>query len=107
MKVSILGSLWWFTRLENIKRQLENAKQEVTKPFAQERELKEKLERLTALNTLLNMDEKGEEVVQKKDSRDNESKMNESIRKKLNKLKQNTVTEYSLKHNLKENVECL
>ena len=95
------------TRLENIKRQLENAKQEVTKPFAQERELKEKLERLTALNTLLNMDEKGEEVVQKKDSRDNESKMNESIRKKLNKLKQNTVTEYSLKHNLKENVECL
>ena len=33
--------------------------------------------------------------------------MNESIRKKLNKLKQNTVTEYSLKHNLKENVECL
>ena len=59
------------------------------------------------MNTLLNMDEKGEEVVQKKDSRDNESKMNESIRKKLNKLKQNTVTEYSLKHNLKENVECL
>ena len=95
------------TKLDTTKRQLESAKQEVTKPFAQERELKEKLERLTALNTLLNMDEKGEEVVQKKDSRDNESKMNESIRKKLNKLKQNTVTEYSLKHNLKENVECL
>ena len=95
------------TKLDTTKRQLESAKQEVTKPFAQEQELREKLDRLTALNTLLNMDEKGEEVVQKKDSRDNESKMNESIRKKLNKLKQNTVTEYSLKHNLKENVECL
>ncbi len=47
--------------LENVERQLETAKIEVTKPFAQEKELAEKCERLSILNTLLNLDEKGEE----------------------------------------------
>ena len=37
------------TSLDTTKRQMESAKQEVTKPFAQEQELKEKLDRLTAL----------------------------------------------------------
>ena len=46
-------------KLENVEHQLETAKIEVTKPFAQEVELAEKLERLTELNALLNMDEKG------------------------------------------------
>ena len=46
-------------KLENVEHQLETAKVEVTKPFAQEAELAEKLERLTELNALLNMDEKG------------------------------------------------
>ncbi len=46
-------------KLENVERQLEIAKAEVTKPFAQEAELKEKLDRLSALNALLNMDENG------------------------------------------------
>ena len=36
---------------------------EVTKPFAQEAELTEKLDRLSALNALLNMDEKGDEGI--------------------------------------------
>ena len=36
---------------------------EVTKPFAQEEELAEKLERLAELNALLNMDEKGNEGI--------------------------------------------
>lgn len=36
---------------------------EVTKPFAQEAELAEKLERLSALNALLNMDEKGNDGI--------------------------------------------
>ena len=49
------------TSLDTTKRQMESAKQEVTKPFAQEQELKEKLDRLTALNALLNMDENGEQ----------------------------------------------
>ena len=48
------------TKLENVERQLETAKAEVTKPFAQEAELAEKLDRLAALNALLNMDEKGD-----------------------------------------------
>ena len=43
------------TKLETVERQLETAKVEVTKPFAQEAELAEKLERLSALNALLNM----------------------------------------------------
>jgi len=45
--------------LSNTEKQLENAKEEVTKPFPQEAELNEKMERLTTLNALLNMDEKG------------------------------------------------
>lgn len=49
-------------KLENVERQLETAKAEVTKPFAQETELKEKLERLSALNALLNMDETGDDA---------------------------------------------
>ena len=36
---------------------------EVTKPFAQEQELAEKLERLAELNALLNMDEKGDNAL--------------------------------------------
>ena len=47
------------TKLETVEHQLETAKVEVTKPFAQEAELVEKLDRLSALNALLNMDEKG------------------------------------------------
>ena len=48
-------------KLSNVKHQLETAKAEVDKPFPQEAELAEKLERLAELNSLLNMDEKGSE----------------------------------------------
>ena len=51
------------TKLETLERQLETAKEEATKPFAKEAELAEKLERLSALNALLNMDEKGDDAV--------------------------------------------
>ena len=51
------------TKLETVKQQLATAKEEVTKPFAQEEELRVKLERLTELNALLNMDEKGDDVL--------------------------------------------
>ena len=50
-------------KLSNVEHQLETAKVEVTKPFAQEQELVEKLERLAELNALLNMDEKGDNVL--------------------------------------------
>ena len=49
-------------------RQLETAKAEVTKPFAQEAELAQKLERLSALNALLNMDEKGSDALSMDDA---------------------------------------
>ena len=51
------------TKLETVEHQLETAKVEVTKPFAQEQELAEKLERLAELNALLNMDEKGDNAL--------------------------------------------
>ena len=46
------------TRKEETAAQLENAKVEVKKPFAFEDELKEKSDRLNALNIELNLDEK-------------------------------------------------
>ena len=51
------------TKLDNVEHQLETAKVEVQKPFAQEEELAEKLDRLSALNALLNMDEKGDDGI--------------------------------------------
>ena len=47
------------TKLSDVEHQLKIAKAEVDKPFEQELELTEKLERLSELNALLNMDEKG------------------------------------------------
>ena len=43
---------------QNVENQLETAKAEVQKPFPKEAKLKEKQERLNALNSLLNMNEK-------------------------------------------------
>ncbi len=51
------------TKLETVEHQLKTAKVEVTKPFAQEVELAEKLERLSVLNALLNMDENGNDGI--------------------------------------------
>ncbi len=56
------------TKLDTVEHQLETAKAEVLKPFAQEAELAEKLERLFALNALLNMDEKGDNAIGMDDS---------------------------------------
>ena len=50
-------------RLAETKKQLENAKIEVEKPFPQETELSEKMERLAELNALLDMDHKENEIV--------------------------------------------
>lgn len=49
--------------LENTKKQFDTAKVEVTKPFAQEDELKSKTARLDELNILLNMDKPENEIV--------------------------------------------
>lgn len=50
-------------QLATAERQLENAKVELERPFEQEQELAEKLERLAELNALLNMEEKGNDAV--------------------------------------------
>ena len=50
-------------KLANVEQQLETAKIEVEKPFPQEQELSDKLARLAELNSLLDMDEKGEDAV--------------------------------------------
>ena len=50
-------------KLENTKAQMESAKQEISKPFPREAELKEKSARLDKLNILLNMDKHENEIV--------------------------------------------
>lgn len=52
------------TKLSNVEHQLETAKIEVNKPFLQEAELSEKLERLVELDTLLNMGEKEDSIIE-------------------------------------------
>lgn len=64
-------------KLENVEHQLETAKVEVTKPFPQEAELAEKLERLTELNALLNMDEKGGDGIAMDDEPENDGEQEE------------------------------
>lgn len=50
-------------KLETVQQQLATAQEEVKKPFPKEEELNEKMERLSELNALLNMDEKGNETI--------------------------------------------
>jgi hypothetical protein len=49
--------------LISVKTQLENAKNELKRPFPQEEELQEKTKRLNELNVLLNLNEKTNEIV--------------------------------------------
>ena len=66
-------------KLANVEHQLETAKVEVTKPFPQEAELSEKLERLAQLNALLNMDEKGDCAVAMEDDEPETEKKEERV----------------------------
>ncbi|MBQ9721059.1 MAG: DEAD/DEAH box helicase family protein, partial [Oscillospiraceae bacterium] len=50
-------------QLENVKVQLDNAKEQVARPFPQEEELKTKSARLDELNILLNLDKRENEVL--------------------------------------------
>ena len=60
------------TRKEETAAQLETAKEEVKKPFAFENELKEKTERLNALNIELNLNEKDNAVIDDGQEQDGE-----------------------------------
>lgn len=53
--------------LESMIRQRETAKSELGKPFAMEKELKEKNQRLAELNALLNLDEKDAVILEEDD----------------------------------------
>jgi CheY-like chemotaxis protein len=68
-------------KLSNVKHQLETAKAEVDKPFPQEAELAEKLERLAELNSLLNMDEKGDDAIGMDDEATEPEKPQEDVKK--------------------------
>ena len=68
-------------KLSNVKHQLETAKAEVDKPFPQEAELAEKLERLAELNSLLNMDEKGDDAIGMDDEAAEPEKPQETVKK--------------------------
>ena len=68
-------------KLSNVKHQLETAKAEVDKPFPQEAELAEKLERLAELNSLLNMDEKGDDAIGMDDEATEPEKLQEDVKK--------------------------
>ena len=67
-------------KLSNVKHQLETAKAEVDKPFPQEAELAEKLERLAELNSLLNMDEKGDDAIGMDDEAAEPEKPQETVK---------------------------
>ena len=56
-------------RLETLEQQLVQAKEEAKRPFAQEAELAEKSARLAELNSLLNMDEKGDDGIGMEDDK--------------------------------------
>ncbi len=86
------------TKLQTVERQLETAKVEVEKPFEQEAELAEKLERLSALNALLNMDEKGDDALGMDDAPEEENEGQETSGHNVQKLGQeeNPETEESV-----------
>ena len=50
-------------QLETTRQELETAKEEVQKPFPQEQELQEKSARLQELNSLLNMDQRDDAIL--------------------------------------------
>ena len=68
------------TKLSNVEHQLETSKAEVDKPFPQEAELSEKLERLAELNALLNMDEKGDDAIGMDDEATEPEKTHEDVK---------------------------
>ena len=67
------------TRKEETTAQLETAKEEVKKPFAFENELKEKTERLNALNIELNLNEKDNSVIDDEPEQNDEQPEKKSV----------------------------
>ena len=66
--------------LETLEQQLAQAKEEAKRPFAQEAELAEKSARLAELNSLLNMDEKGDDAIGMDDEATEPEKTHEDVK---------------------------
>lgn len=79
-------------KLETVQGQLKNAMEEVKKTFPKEEELNQKLERLSELNALLNMDEK-EAVMEGEEEQDEPEKEKRSIHDKISAYKKSTQLE--------------
>lgn len=81
-------------RLETVYEQLANAKEEVGKPFPKEEELNQKLERLSELNALLNMDEREDAEAEVSESDEKEERpARGSIHEKLQIYKEKSQRE--------------
>lgn len=79
-------------KIETVQGQLKNAMEEVKKTFPKEEELNQKLERLSELNALLNMDEK-ETVMEGEEEQDEPGKEKRSIHEKISAYKKSTQLE--------------
>ena len=91
------------TKLDNVEHQLETAKVEVQKPFAQEAELAEKLDRLSALNALLNMDEKGDDGIGMDDDAPEQNTSGQDVQKP--ERKESVADKPVMRVSLKERLE--
>ena len=81
-------------RLETVQEQMTNAKEEVGKPFPKEEELNQKLERLSELNALLNMDEREDTEAEQSESKEKEERpARGSIHEKLQIYKEKSQRE--------------
>ena len=81
-------------RLETVYEQMANAKEEVGKPFPKEEELNQKLERLSELNALLNMDEREDAEAEVSESDEKEERPTRgSIHEKLQICKEKSQRE--------------
>ena len=81
-------------RLETVQEQMTNAKEEVGKPFPKEEELNQKLERLSELNALLNMDEREVTETEQSESKEKEERpARGSIHEKLQIYKEKSQRE--------------
>ena len=76
-------------KLETVQGQLKNAMEEVKKTFPKEEELNQKLERLSELNALLNMDEK-EAVMEGEEEQGEEKEEHQSLHDRITAIKQNS-----------------
>lgn len=79
-------------KLETVQGELKNAMMEVKKPFPKEEELNQKLERLSEVNALLNMDEK-ENVMEGDEEKEDIVQERRSLHEKISAYKNNTQPE--------------